>query len=957
VPAGLRRVISWVAGLTLATLAAAATDRVLASAVRAAPLRSLQAWAAALGVHALLVAMSAVAIGILLATARRIAAPARTGRVLGVLAAAAALPVLSLMGAEATAGPWISAQAWAPVLRHGIAVVGGAAIGLSAARLQVVCGDSPARRRTITALAFGVGIGCAWADLALDPERFVIAHRVAIALAALAFTAGALRVYATPAVHRGGVIPLVGVGVVVVVGGAVGWLRMTPAVRAELLLHAPVTATVLRMTAGDGPGRLRALLRTPAPVFEDGLDIEPPTLGSNRAQLHLPADVSIVLVTVDALRADALPPVRDADSHPAAPGDTPWLDAFVQQSTAFTHVYAQATITAASMPVMFRSVRTFESPDRIGRPLARVMADHDRRPLAVVNDWFVEENVPRIRAMLDGFARVEIYAPESMDRAIPLAIDLVDEVAPEPFVLWIHLFALHAPGYDGRVLDRGDGSWPERYRRSLRWVDGQLAALDAALAERGLAERTIVVLASDHGEGLGDNGVLRHGATVFEEEVRVPLVVRIPGRPGAVRETTIGNVDLVPTLVDLLGGAPDPAHRGRSLVPLLLDPAAAWPRAYYMRNRTGEQVALVRARDKIVWDRPAHAAMRFDLQADPRETASVFTGGPDDQRLLDRLFRLDPELLAHELQDVETRELLWQRMRSIDARTPDGDLDFLLRLSALVEGDEGARIGAERFDAVGASRVRLRLVAQFFAEDPKAWSRRLVRWLRGADDADALAEALARQGQPAFASKWVAARLRERAAESLDAARPWLRLVAGWRRLPRAAFAEPLADVLRRARTEDDIDIASAGLRAARRVRGMADEHPGALALADAIDPFIDHPDAGLQVEAVRALARRGAPATMRLREVVRATDRAVHVRQAALRVIARARGPTVIDLIEEAGADPRLRVDAIHLLRDTGDPAAIDALTRLRELPNDAKTRRRIDAAIATLRSGGRAR
>lgn len=948
-PGTARRLVEGGAALSLATLAAAVTDRTLASMLRDAPPRSLPAWAAALGVHALLVALCLLAIATLVLGARALAGPARARLVLAVAASVLALPALAIMGAEITEGPWISAQPWAQALRHGVTIGGAIAIGLLTWHARGDADDSARRRRTSTALAFAIGIASAWADLRVDPERFTLVHRAAIAGSTLGFTIGALRLVLVHALHRATLRACVAIAIAIVGVGVAGWMRITPAVRAELLLHAPATAAVLRATATAGPGRLQALLSTPAPPGE----LDPPRTASRREELGLARDgVSLVLVTVDALRADALPPIRDDDDHPAAAGDTPWLDRFVSESTSFRHAYAQATTTVASMPVMFRSVHTFESPDRIGRPLGRILGELDRRPLAVVNDWFIEEKVPRIGAMLDGFQSVEVYAPEDTDRAIPMALDLVDDVAPEPFVLWVHLFALHAPGYDGRVLGTTDGAWPDRYRRSLKWIDGQLAALDAGLAERGLAERTIFVLGSDHGEGLGDNGVMRHGATVFEEEVRVPFVVRIPGRPGAVRDTTIGNIDLAPTIVDLLGGDPEPAHRGRSVVPLLLDPDAAWPRAYYMRNRTGEQVALVEGRQKIVWDRAAQTALRFELVSDPEEERSVFTGSADDQRLLDRLRRMDPGLVEHELSDPDTLELLWQRMRTIDARTPDGDLAFLLRLSERLESDEAERIGAERFDAVTDARVRLRLVERFFADDPKGWSRRLVRWLKQAPDADALADALADQGQPAFARSWVAARLRERVPEGPGAVRPWLRLVAGWGRLPRKAFAEPLAEVLRRAWGEDARDVASAGLRAARRVRGMADDDPAAIALADAIDPFIDHQSAALQIDAVRALARRGDAATVRLRQVVREVERPVHVRQAALRAVARRRRSGAIGLIEEAGGDPRLRVDAIHLLRATKDPAAIAALTRLAELPSDAKTRRRIDAAIAKLRA-----
>lgn len=937
------------AGLAFAVLLTAGVDRAVASVVQGAPPRSLHAWSAALGVHAALVLIAALAMGITALLARRLAPPSRAAPILGALATALALWPLAIVGREVTLGPWISEKAWAPVLQHGLALGGAALFGL----LAWATAHHPAGRgraaRAITYGALALGTAAAWADVAIAPGRFVLAHRVAIGASTLALTVGALRLFAPaaasdqrPAVGR----RLLAISApILVVLGAGAWLNVTPALRAELLLHAPVSATVLRAMGGDA--RLKALLSSPAP----SPDRDPPITAASAPRLPLPSEVSVLFITVDALRADALPPVRDGDEHPVAPGDTPVLDALVARSTAFTHAYAQASMTLASMPVLFRSLHTFESPDRLGRPLARTMADLDRRPLAVVNDWFLEEKAPRIGAMLDGFERVQVYAPEQTNELVPMALDLVDDVAPEPFFLWVHVFALHAPGYAGRPLGPADGPWPARYRRSVTWLDGQIGELLSGLQERGLGDTTIVVLASDHGEGLGDNGVARHGATVFEEEVRVPLVVHVPGRPAGIVDRTVGNIDLVPTFVELLGGLPDPTHRGRSLVGLVAEPESGWERAYYTRNRTGESVALVVGRDKIVWDVPARAAMRFDLATDPREDTNVFAGTPDDERLLERLFRLDPGLLADELGDPDTRALLIERLRAIHAGTPDAELDLLFELGRRDEGEDVPAIAAERFAAIDDRRVRLRLCAYFFTDDPKAWGKRLVRWLKGSDEADALAGALADQGQPAFAPRWVAGQLRARVQAGPDAVLPWLRLVASWRRLSRAAFAEPLAEVLRRAGDGGSRQVASAALRAARHVRGLARDEPGTLALAAAIDRFVDHPDASLQVEAVRALARRGAAASDRLRGVVRETERPVHVRQAALRAVARQQGADAIALVEEAGADPRLLVDAVNLLRDTKDPAAIEALQRLGQQPMDAKTKRRVKKAIAELR------
>jgi arylsulfatase A-like enzyme len=109
-----------------------------------------------------------------------------------------------------------------------------------------------------------------------------------------------------------------------------------------------------------------------------------------------------------------------------------------------------------------------------------------------------------------------------------------------------------------------------------------VSELVAALRQRGVWERSVFVLSSDHGESLGERKTFGHGLTVDREVVPIPLLIRLPARLGLMgrRDTPVGNIDVLPTLLELLGvGAPDGTD-GRSFLDLLegRPGGSRWPR-------------------------------------------------------------------------------------------------------------------------------------------------------------------------------------------------------------------------------------------------------------------------------------------------------------------------------------------------------------------------------------------
>ncbi|NQZ95840.1 MAG: sulfatase-like hydrolase/transferase [Myxococcales bacterium] len=143
------------------------------------------------------------------------------------------------------------------------------------------------------------------------------------------------------------------------------------------------------------------------------------------------------------------------------------------------------------------------------------------------------------------------------------ALRFIETHADEPFFLWLHYFDVHSyylpPNpFATRFAKSG-------YHGEVAYVDDQLARVWSALEQHGIDDRTLVVLTSDHGEGLGEHAETTHTFFVYDTTIRVPLIVRGPSvAEGVVSDEFVATVDLMPTLLDLLGLAPPSGMQGRS---------------------------------------------------------------------------------------------------------------------------------------------------------------------------------------------------------------------------------------------------------------------------------------------------------------------------------------------------------------------------------------------------------
>lgn len=287
---------------------------------------------------------------------------------------------------------------------------------------------------------------------------------------------------------------------------------------------------------------------------------------------------SVLVVSIDTLRRDAVGFLG------ASPSPTPSLDALGGESVVFTDAYTVAPITLPAHTSLLSGLYPASHGVRDNGALrvpesVSTLAEHFRargyRTLASVSAFVLDpcfgldQGFEQYAAPPKPFGGVEINvaqirAAEAVDRLLAQ----VDGVKGEPWFAWLHVYDPHAP-YDAPGAPRG-ANRAEDYRNEVRYADRELGRLFAGLRARELWDELVVVVTSDHGEGLDDGPEPTHGYFVHDPTMRIPLLVRDPDLDPARFAAPVSLVDVAPTLLDLLRVPVDPADfDGLDLAPLL----------------------------------------------------------------------------------------------------------------------------------------------------------------------------------------------------------------------------------------------------------------------------------------------------------------------------------------------------------------------------------------------------
>jgi arylsulfatase A-like enzyme len=373
-------------------------------------------------------------------------------------------------------------------------------------------------------------------------------------------------------------------------------------------------------------------LAPPVPIDDAPLV---PALTSGRA-LDL-RGWDLLLITVDALRADHV----GFFGYPRT--TTPNLDALAATGVAFESAYSPTPHTSYAVTSMMTG--------KYMRPLilqgmgedSDTWASHLRRydfrtaafyPPAV---FFIDAErfaAFRERGLDFEYRRIE-FVPAAL-RAPAVRAYLERQPSDRRVFLWVHLFEPHEPyeAHAGHVFGDRD---VDRYDSEIAEADDGIGAIVGTV--RSLRPKTLVIVTADHGEEFSEHGGRYHGTTVYEEQVRVPLVVQAPGLllPHRVAEP-VQIIDLLPTVLAGLD-IPRPARvRGADLGPLLAgqrpqvaaSPSPALKLDGFAFAETDAQTLLARGTLRLVCARKIAACALYDLERDPGEQVDASSSRPSD---------------------------------------------------------------------------------------------------------------------------------------------------------------------------------------------------------------------------------------------------------------------------------------------------------------------------------------
>jgi arylsulfatase A-like enzyme len=298
------------------------------------------------------------------------------------------------------------------------------------------------------------------------------------------------------------------------------------------------------------------------------------------------SDLNVLFILIDTLRAERL------GAYGYERDTSPTLDRLAESGVRFARHLAQSSWTKASMASLWTGLH----PQRTGITRYDDIIPKDARTAAEVLQEAGFQTVGLYRngwcAPTFGFDQgFEVYQHPAA-RPLPPAVRLanptisdrgtdegVTEAAQEflrvsgqeRWFLYLHLMDVHEFVYDEESALWGTG-YSDIYDSSIRWTDGTIERLLASLSDMGHLDNTIVAIASDHGESFMERGIEGHARAVYRESTEVPFIISLPFQldPGIVVEARTQNVDIWPTLLDLLGlEAPDEID-GRSRLPEIL---------------------------------------------------------------------------------------------------------------------------------------------------------------------------------------------------------------------------------------------------------------------------------------------------------------------------------------------------------------------------------------------------
>jgi arylsulfatase A-like enzyme/Flp pilus assembly protein TadD len=362
---------------------------------------------------------------------------------------------------------------------------------------------------------------------------------------------------------------------------------------------------------------------------------------------RVPPPSRVILISVDTLRADRL------GCYGYDGIETPHIDRLAQDAVVFENAItttpltlpAHASMLTGSGPLRHGLIDNFGyALDEDEITLAEILREQGYATGGFVGAFVLDSRwgmaqgfdtyFDRFDSPAEGIAALSANERPGGDVLEP-ALDWIREQKEEPFFAFIHFYDPHTP-YDPPEPYRTRYG-PERlgrYDGEVAYVDSLIGRLVSDLEDQGMYEDTLIVFLGDHGEALGDHEEETHGFFIYDATVHVPLIIKAPGFQGALRVAgQVRIVDVMPTILDVLGIEVPELIEGESLRPFLRDPETetsrvAYVESHYARLHFGWAPLRGLRTDRYKYVEAPRGEL-YDLRTDPGETRNLFDEKPD----------------------------------------------------------------------------------------------------------------------------------------------------------------------------------------------------------------------------------------------------------------------------------------------------------------------------------------
>lgn len=385
-------------------------------------------------------------------------------------------------------------------------------------------------------------------------------------------------------------------------------------------------------------------------------------------------DLNLLIITIDTLRADHLG-IYGYDKI-----KTPHIDNLGEKGVLFSRAYCHVPLTLPShcslftgtLP-LFHGVRdngyrlppfnltlaeTFKKKGYQTAAFVGAFPLDSRfgldKGFEVYDDLYGSKNVVRDLSFIERRA-------EEVNKKV---FTWLDDNRDKKFFIWIHYFDPHAP-YEPPPLYKDEYNGRE-YDGEIAYTDSVIGELLAKLNNLKLTEKTLIILTSDHGEGLGDHNETTHGIFVYDSTLRVPLIFYNPKflPQGQIIADQVGLIDMMPTILDLMGLSQGPNVQGKSLRSQILKGKPFSKKYCYiesvaaMMDRNWAPLQGVRTKEWKYIDAPIPEL--YDLKKDPEEMNSVIEDNP---KIAQRLRKRLQDMISHNSSPLSSRLLETKRTR------------------------------------------------------------------------------------------------------------------------------------------------------------------------------------------------------------------------------------------------------------------------------------------------------